>query len=273
MRKVNDDEIDDAMIDGERIPTDNLEDVPEEAMPGQSRHARAKRGPFAPPRLRGHPSLKIFAFAWDVPTEGYQLVSAKVGPVDVRLLTNDVPCRGSSYKVRSTRPLELSGLFLDFAQIADEPGLLAFANKHGCLGLRARRAWYEPGEYMICGEALNDWFAQAKRFRETLSAWDAQDLERVATNITESLDGCVSPRCVLGKQPAMMFEPQHLLAAIWLQLAQMVEGRRKYRRCQGPGCGRWMSISLDEDTRSDRAIYCSGPCRQKAYRGRVKEAG
>jgi hypothetical protein len=73
-------------------------------------------------------------------------------------------------------------------------------------------------------------------------------------------------RCVL------RVVPRHLLSALWLQFARAVTGEVKYRRCKV--CAAWMPVASDSDAegvRSDRE-FCSGACKQKDHRGRVKQA-
>jgi hypothetical protein len=62
--------------------------------------------------------------------------------------------------------------------------------------------------------------------------------------------------------------PANLLGAIWLLFEQAVCGNKEFKPC--PICGTWIELSRTAK-RSD-AIYCSGPCRSKAYRDRQKRA-
>jgi hypothetical protein len=70
--------------------------------------------------------------------------------------------------------------------------------------------------------------------------------------------------------PVMGLAPQSLVGAMWLQFAQEVTGNARHRPCKL--CGKWLTISRDDyGFRSDRE-FCSAACRQKDYRGKVKEA-
>ncbi len=62
--------------------------------------------------------------------------------------------------------------------------------------------------------------------------------------------------------------PASLLGALWLQLAQAIDGDRHYRRCRV--CASWFELRPDR-ARTNRA-YCSDACRFKAYRGRQARA-
>lgn len=63
------------------------------------------------------------------------------------------------------------------------------------------------------------------------------------------------------------FQVGDLISAIWLQLAQAIDGNREFSQCDE--CGRWYEVSGDR--RAD-ARFCSDPCRFRAYRKRQKEA-
>lgn len=62
--------------------------------------------------------------------------------------------------------------------------------------------------------------------------------------------------------------PASLLGALWLQLAQAIDGNADYRRCRV--CAAWFELRPDRN-RTSRA-YCSDACRVKAYRGRQARA-
>jgi hypothetical protein len=57
--------------------------------------------------------------------------------------------------------------------------------------------------------------------------------------------------------------PENLLGCLWLQLSRAIDGNREYRQC--PICQGW--FELGRGTRSDK-LYCSGACKQVAYRER-----
>jgi hypothetical protein len=70
-----------------------------------------------------------------------------------------------------------------------------------------------------------------------------------------------------GLREKIRIVPSSLISALWIQLAQAVEGDRKYRQCEE--CKKWYEVSGDR--RAD-ARFCSDPCRFRAYRKRQKEA-
>lgn len=67
----------------------------------------------------------------------------------------------------------------------------------------------------------------------------------------------------------LCFVPPHLLAAVWLQFAQAVDGNKGYRSCEQ--CGRWFELS-PKMARADK-LFCTSACRSRAARGRQLEAG
>lgn len=64
----------------------------------------------------------------------------------------------------------------------------------------------------------------------------------------------------------IVLAPRDLLTVIWIQLADAIEKRHRYRRCQE--CGKWFRALSQGGSRRD---YCSDACRVRAYRKRKKE--
>ncbi|MBM4070273.1 MAG: hypothetical protein FJ271_15155 [Planctomycetes bacterium] len=65
------------------------------------------------------------------------------------------------------------------------------------------------------------------------------------------------------------FAPKHLLGRLWLQFEESITGRKEYRVCQGPGCGKSFEVS-PAIARSDK-LYHSESCRVRAYQARAKQ--
>ena len=65
----------------------------------------------------------------------------------------------------------------------------------------------------------------------------------------------------------LRFTPDNLIAALWVQLAQSLDGSKQFRKCNA--CGTW--FELTRELRAD-AKFCSNACRSKAYRGRRMQA-
>jgi len=69
-------------------------------------------------------------------------------------------------------------------------------------------------------------------------------------------------------QQELCFAPPHLMAAVWLQFAQAVDGNKGYRNCQQ--CGRWFELS-PQAGRADKR-FCRDACRSRASRERQQQA-
>ena len=69
------------------------------------------------------------------------------------------------------------------------------------------------------------------------------------------------------RRMSLYLAPTSLLGAIWLQLAQAIQGNKQYRQCEQ--CLRWFEVGAQ--VRED-AKFCKQSCRSKAYRERRKEA-
>ena len=94
--------------------------------------------------------------------------------------------------------------------------------------------------------------------------------------VNEHLKGMTSPRLLWNVRRgrphdlALFFVPENLLGVMWLQLAEAINGNRRYKRC--PGCRTWIVISHESiGSRSGRST-CSNACRMKLYYGRKLEA-
>jgi len=81
------------------------------------------------------PSRELVQFFWPVPRAGYRWVQGSEGPR--RWLVKSEPATPTEPAHALTRPLrEKSGLFQTFAELgSSEAEILAFANRHGWLGL------------------------------------------------------------------------------------------------------------------------------------------
>lgn len=74
----------------------------------------------------------------------------------------------------------------------------------------------------------------------------------------------VKPKQAHERPLALRLESPSLAGALWLQLAQSIDGDYRYQRCQA--CDRWIEISPKGSTR--RREFCSATCRVRAWRRR-----
>jgi hypothetical protein len=72
------------------------------------------------------------------------------------------------------------------------------------------------------------------------------------------------------KRSSLSIRPDNLLSAMWLQYTRAVTGEVEYLRCKV--CSGWMVVgSVGDGVRADRE-FCSGACKQRDHRNRVREA-
>jgi hypothetical protein len=96
-------------------------------------------------------------------------------------------------------------------------------------------------------------------------------LHYLQSKINEKLEGRASPRLLWDadrERLGLYIMPTGLVGALWLQFARAVERDSRFRRCAE--CGLWFELAPGT-ARADK-LYCSTPCRTKAYRKRQAEA-
>jgi hypothetical protein len=96
-------------------------------------------------------------------------------------------------------------------------------------------------------------------------------LHYVQSTINKSLEGRASPRLLWDakrERLGLYIVPDGLVGALWLQFARAVERDSRFRQCAE--CGIWFELAPGT-ARADK-LYCSTPCRTKAYRKRQLQA-
>jgi hypothetical protein len=96
-------------------------------------------------------------------------------------------------------------------------------------------------------------------------------LHYVQSTINRQLEGRASPRLLWDakrERLGLYIVPAGLIGALWLQFARAVERDSQFRQCAE--CGIWFERAPGT-ARADK-LYCSTPCRTKAYRKRQAEA-
>jgi hypothetical protein len=96
-------------------------------------------------------------------------------------------------------------------------------------------------------------------------------LHYVQTKVNEKLQGRASPRLLWDRKRGRLglyILPDGLIGALWLQFARAIERDSRFRQCAE--CGIWFELAPGT-ARADK-LYCSTPCRTKAYRKRQAEA-
>ena len=96
-------------------------------------------------------------------------------------------------------------------------------------------------------------------------------LHYLQSKINQKLEGRASPRLFWDtkrERLGLYIVPDGLVGALWLQFARAVERDSRFRQCAE--CGIWFELAPGT-ARADK-LYCSTPCRTKAYRKRQAEA-
>lgn len=96
-------------------------------------------------------------------------------------------------------------------------------------------------------------------------------LHYVQSTINRQLGGRASPRLLWDakrERLGLYIVPDGLIGALWLQFARAVERDSRFRQCAE--CGIWFELAPGT-ARADK-LYCSTPCRTRAYRKRQAEA-
>jgi hypothetical protein len=120
------------------------------------------------------------------------------------------------------------------------------------------------------------WIASTHLGDEVLDRFVRGDLVKPALHYVQSvinkqLQGRASPRLLWDanrERLGLYILPEGLIGALWLQFARAVERGSQFRQCVE--CGIWFELAPGT-ARADK-LYCSTPCRTKAYRKRQAEA-
>jgi hypothetical protein len=120
------------------------------------------------------------------------------------------------------------------------------------------------------------WIASTHLGDDVLGRFVPGDLVKPALHylqrkINEKLERRASPRLLWDadrERLGLYIMPTGLVGALWLQFARAVERDSQFRQCAE--CGIWFELAPGT-ARADK-LYCSTPCRTKAYRKRQAEA-
>ena len=120
------------------------------------------------------------------------------------------------------------------------------------------------------------WIADTHHGDDVLGRFVRGDLVKpalhyVQSTINEHLENRLGRDCSgtpSGRGSACTSSPDGLIGALWLQFARAVERDSQFRQCAE--CGTWFELAPGT-ARADK-LYCSTPCRTKAYRKRQAEA-
>jgi hypothetical protein len=234
-------------------------------------------------------------FPWQVAQDGYRWVeSHPIGePDQVRrpFLTHGGPIAAGGFRVRQYLPLSaFSGLFRVFADTA--PGrdrIEAFADRFGPLGgdIAEQIPFYDhpnaKGVPLGTGEPLSAWSNEILMMRFVIDIWEAArngDVDRLEHVIFWTEDGSgvqilSHPDLAKGQVPEVPARVERGWIA-GTHLGDDVRGRFVPGDLVKPAL-HYVQSKINEKelapgtARADK-LYCSTPCRTKAYRKRQAEA-
>lgn len=205
----------------------------------------------------------------------------------VRLLTTVAPDEEGLWVTRYAPLIDHSALFRTFADLPiSAQSIVNFADRFGFLGGTATRRYRMTDGHIGFGEPVDVWHDAIRDMRVVVQAWDRarrddpdgrprwqgrDELRRVQRAVNAKLSAETGARLLWVADEghlALRLRPDSLLGALWLQLAQAIDGNARYRSCRV--CSAWFELHPDR-ARTDRA-YCSDACRFKAYRGRQARA-
>jgi hypothetical protein len=239
-----------------------------------------------------------FEFVWERPAKRKGFAWEETDAGDTRL----VRVEGAPFE--HYQPLkECTGLFRTFAGLSPDPAaLLGFANRYGALGAgwddlalwregiarmkalvvawdalaaenwdalrsvlsKLPKALFQPGtdaKHASPGELVNAGVhllyheVAGRLFGWTFGAWSRQREPPVVWHRQ-------------AKRLVLKLVPPSLMDAMGLQLADAIQGNKRYRSCEA--CGRWFELAPGR-ARADRQT-CSTSCRVKLYRVRQQQA-
>lgn len=189
----------------------------------------------------------------------------------------------------SRRILRLSdypALFFDFSDL--EPSALAvkdFANRYGTIGIASQDTFLYPRPVHKFGaiydfgwfkwekdefSRVDNWFPEIEKMKDAVAGWQEG---RIPDQLPPArMPGgqrfrftIVSRGTVVhesSSEPAvnLVFHPDSLLDALWLQFFSAVARSAEFRRCAWDGCRRRFEVGPGTGKRSD-ARFCRSTCR------------
>jgi len=201
----------------------------------------------------------LFQFQWKVDQDGYAIETDAAG-------RDIITPRG--WRWRNYRPLELDGLWLQFAETCRMPeGVRRFVDEFGTLRDAQDGVEYNQGvarKLWAIAQLLKDGNCQAAMdtFNDTRA--DSLAFPRLQANLVWS-----------NGKPEMAIIPDMLEDALRLQALQAIEGNRRYKRCRNEGCSRWFGVGTRApigQTYTKRRKFCSDRCRVAHARQQKREA-
>jgi hypothetical protein len=204
----------------------------------------------------------VIDFEWTKCRVGYRRIVGRDGRPKDGIET-------ASLHVDRFRPLEISPTL--YAIFADNEssveGAIDFCNRFGLLTIRQT----EGGGIST---SLRDFFRQQAEIKRAVALYERGDLAALAKRINYASRGerlppmtLFAPRVDLNAEGRLKLSwvPQHLLSAMWLQLALDAAGGCTLVRCEH--CQKPFVFGVGTRRRST-AMYCSRACNMAAFKAR-----
>jgi hypothetical protein len=166
--------------------------------------------------------------------------------------------------VQKYLPLQAETLFEKFTALDGTPATcVAFAENYGLLTEEAGTR-HLPSEYLSVWQEEIKQIAALKRMLPALTTWGkSRRINIVAGDLKVLLAPGEGPDAL----PRITIEPDNLLQAMRLQLAQFIAGGGTWINCQNEECGRPFPIRRARGEGAKRTIarFCSDSCRNRYH--------
>lgn len=228
-------------------------------------------------------------FSFAVPTYGVDLVRNRLVPRDPppdagkpHLVLDSDGKEWTHWPGISRRRMENlsdhSGLFYDFADL--EPNGLAvrgFADRYGTIGYASQDTNLEPRPVHAFSKYqdfqsfswekdefsnVDKWFPEIEKMKQSVSVWESGKFPGplMGGYITYLARGTLTNRSNNEGEIDLVFEPDRLLDALYMQFYEVMARNAVFRRCEWAGCGRRFEVGPGSGKRVD-ARFCRPKCR------------
>jgi hypothetical protein len=210
-------------------------------------------------------------FQWKVDQDGYETTVENIPDMYGRPggKREDILARGSRW--RHYRPLEIDGLWLQFADTCrSREGVLQFVSEFGLLWDARNAVHYIQGvaeKLWVIWQYLEAGDPRAAKELFNYEPNDTYAHPMMYMSIGESVErpGGFAPVLV----------PDNLESALRLQAIQAITENKQFRRCRNNGCVNWFGYgphAPHRQTYTKRREFCSDRCRIAWARRNKREA-
>jgi hypothetical protein len=158
-----------------------------------------------------------------------------------------------------------------------------FANKFGTIGFASQDTMRYPvvaHKFKTTGSTwktdefskVDRWFPEIEKMKRAVSMWQRGQFSAPSdpTLVVILSRGTVCHRADKDSTVRLIFIPDALEDALWLQFYEAVARDAKFKRCKSKACKRWFEVGLGSGKRS-HAKFCSVKCRNDFHNKSMKE--